>query len=100
MVEITDTTLIAIFTGITGVCTALSYGVAQTIYCKAKRDERIVFGPLDHPYSSVNPGHKDTVIACAVFNKSNRKGTIYNASHKGFHVAIVLEGFLPNEHQI
>ena len=70
------TTLTALFTA---GCAAASFWLANRIYREAKTDERLIFGPLDHPYLTVsNPEHSNAVIGCAVFNKAHKKAFIKN----------------------
>lgn len=58
-------------------CAFVSLWLAVRIYREAKSDERIIFGPLDHPYSSVaQMEHREAVVGCAVFNKARRKAFI------------------------
>lgn len=57
-------------------CALCSYRLSRAIYSEAKSDERIVFGPLDHPYSLSVLEHQTSVIGCLVFNKSRRKAYI------------------------
>ena len=58
-------------------CALVSLWLALKIYHEGKSDERIVFGPLDHPYSSVaQMEHRKAVVGCAVFNKARRKAFI------------------------
>ena len=63
----------------TGVCAGVSLWLAIRIHREAKSDERIIFGPLDHPYGRVtHPDHHNAVVGCAVFNKARRKAFINN----------------------
>lgn len=63
----------------TAVCAGVSLWLAVRIYSEAKSDERIIFGPLDHPYGRVaHPDHHNAVVGCAVFNKARRKAFINN----------------------
>ena len=58
-------------------CAFASFWLAKRIYREAKSDERLVFGPLDHPRSHVKlRDHYESVIGCIVFNKAQRKAYI------------------------
>lgn len=77
------TTLVPVLTTLTALfsagCAAASFWLANRIYREAKTDERLIFGPLDHPTATVShPAHHNAVIGCAVFNKSHRKAFIEN----------------------
>ena len=80
MLECATTLLsgLAAFTALsTALCAFASLWLAIKIHRKAKSDERLVFGPLDHPHATIsNPSHYNAVIGCAVFNKSRRKAFI------------------------
>lgn len=74
---------VTIFTVLTALlaawCALVSHRLARTIYDEAKSDERIIFGPLDHPHSRVaQKEHREAVVGCAVFNKARRKAFINN----------------------
>ncbi|MYE00693.1 MAG: hypothetical protein F4Y03_05355 [Alphaproteobacteria bacterium] len=59
------------------VCAFASLRLARRIYHEVKGDERIVFGPLQHPnYTVHNNEHSKSVIWCSVFNKAQRKAYI------------------------
>ena len=69
--------LTAVCAGGSVVCAGLSYWLARTIHREAKSDQKIIFGCLDHPYSSIeNAEHRQSVIGCAVFNKAHRRAYI------------------------
>ncbi len=59
------------------VCAFASWYLARRIYREAKSDERMIFGPLQHPDNTVhNIEHSKSVIWCTVFNKARRKAYI------------------------
>ena len=63
----------------TAICAVVSVWLAVRIHRESKSDERIIFGPLEHPYATVaNPAHYNAVIGCAVFNKAHRTAYIKN----------------------
>ena len=78
--------LTASATGLTAVaaigscaCAFVSWRLARRIYRQVKGDERIVFGPLQHPNYTVHDiEHSKCVIWCSVFNKARRKAFISN----------------------
>ena len=59
-----------------GLCAFGSFVLARRIYGQARLDERVVFGPLDHPVSVKNQKQRDAVVCCQVFNKSARKAYV------------------------
>ena len=60
-------------------CAGVSLWLALRIHREARSDERLVFGPIDHPYLTVTePAHRNSVIGCAIFNKARRKAFINN----------------------
>lgn len=60
-------------------CAAASFWLANRIYREAKTDERLVFGPLDHPRLTIaNQEHYKAVLGCAIFNKAHKKAFIKN----------------------
>ena len=71
-------TIIALLCSVLAVLSAAtSAWVAFRIYSEGKDDERIFFGPWDHPYRSVtNSSHYSAVVCCVAFNKARRKAYI------------------------
>ena len=84
--EFTAPELTASATGLTAVaaigscaCAFVSWRLARRMYREVKGDERLIFGPLQHPgYTVQNIEHSKSVIWCSVFNKANRKAFIGN----------------------
>ncbi len=64
--------LAAIFSGI---CAFLSYQLSKKIRDELKSDEKIIVNKAVHP-DLINHDHRNSVLVCAVFNKSKRKAHI------------------------
>ena len=61
---------------LSGFCALGSFFLAKRIRREARLDERLVFGPLEHPGSVTNHSHRVAVVCCPVFNKAVRKAYI------------------------
>ena len=61
---------------LSGFCALGSFVLAKRIRREARLDERLVFGPLEHPASVTNDSHRVAVVCCPVFNKAVRKAYI------------------------
>jgi hypothetical protein len=60
---------------VAAVCAYFSYRLSKRIYDEIRSDEVIIPGPLHHPGLRL-PEHDNSVLRCAVFNKSQRKAYI------------------------
>lgn len=75
MVVVTIITAVAALIGAVGALA--NFWLTLRSHRTAARDERIILGPLDHPYTSVrNLEHARAVVSCAVFNKGRRRALI------------------------